>query len=105
MYSMESYLCPTMEASRYMVGAEGSMGGLDLEMIRAAKWFLERVQLPAGEDIVQALRYDSVSCRGTHSVALTKDGRMYSFGHGDHGRLGYGRKLTTGLPAEVPINS
>lgn len=26
------------------------------------------------------------------------------FGRGDHGRLGYGRKITTGQPMEVPIN-
>lgn len=25
-------------------------------------------------------------------------------GRGDHGRLGYGRKVTTGQPIEVPIN-
>lgn len=69
-----------------------------------------------------------VSCGGTHSVALTLDGRMYSvrtyhrnlfsvvlenhssvwmwkqFGRGDHGRLGYGKKVTTGHPTTVPIN-
>lgn len=32
----------------------------------------QQVQLLAGEDIVQ------VSCGGTHSVALTRDGRMFS---------------------------
>lgn len=37
-------------------------------------------------------------------MALTRDGRMFSFGRGDHGRLGYGRKVTTGHPMEVPIN-
>ena len=26
------------------------------------------------------------------------------FGRGDHGRLGYGRKVTTGQPMEVPID-
>lgn len=25
------------------------------------------------------------------------------FGRGDHGRLGYGRKVTTGQPLELPI--
>ncbi|VAI87811.1 unnamed protein product [Triticum turgidum subsp. durum] len=57
-----------------------------------------KVQLLAGEDIVQ------VSCGGTHSVVLTSDGRMFSYGRGDHGRLGDGRKVTTGHPMEVPIN-
>ncbi|KAE8772779.1 ultraviolet-B receptor UVR8-like [Hordeum vulgare] len=49
-----------------------------------------QVQLLAGEDIVQ------VSCGGTHSVVLTSDGRIFSYGRGDHGRLGDGRKVTTG---------
>ncbi|AQK52433.1 regulator of chromosome condensation3 [Zea mays] len=57
-----------------------------------------KVELLAGEDIVQ------VSCGGTHSVALARDGRMFSYGRGDHGRLGYGRKVTTGHPMELPIN-
>lgn len=29
---------------------------------------------------------------------------LLQFGRGDHGRLGYGRKMTTGHPSEVPIN-
>ncbi|KAF5179021.1 Ultraviolet-b receptor uvr8 [Thalictrum thalictroides] len=37
-------------------------------------------------------------------VALSRDGRIFSFGRGDHGRLGYGRKVTTGHPMDVPIN-
>ncbi|KAF3961043.1 hypothetical protein CMV_014292 [Castanea mollissima] len=45
------------------------------QMARAVKWCLR-----------------DVSCGGTHSV-----------GKGDHGRLGYGRKVTTGQPLEVPI--
>ena len=29
---------------------------------------------------------------------------VLQFGRGDHGRLGFGRKVTTGHPMEVPIN-
>lgn len=29
---------------------------------------------------------------------------VWQFGRGDHGRLGYGRKVTTGQPEEVPID-
>ena len=29
---------------------------------------------------------------------------FWQFGRGDHGRLGYGRKVTTGQPMEVPID-
>lgn len=75
----------------------GEHGRLGFGDDKSSKMVPQRVQLLVGEDIVQ------VSCGGTHSVALTRDGRMYSFGRGDHGRLGYGRKVTTGYPAEVPI--
>ncbi|TQD83910.1 hypothetical protein C1H46_030522 [Malus baccata] len=76
-------------------GEHGRLGFGDND--KSSKMVPQKVHLLAGEDIVQ------VSCGGTHSVALTRDGRMYSFGRGDHGRLGYGRKVTTGQPMEVPI--
>ncbi|KAK4368002.1 hypothetical protein RND71_011794 [Anisodus tanguticus] len=76
----------------------GEHGRLGFGDDKSSKMVPQKVQLLAGENIVQ------VSCGGTHSVALTHDGRMFSFGRGDHGRLGYGRKVTTGHPSEVPIN-
>ncbi|KAF3324195.1 ultraviolet-B receptor UVR8-like protein [Carex littledalei] len=75
----------------------GEHGRLGFGDDKSSKMVPQKVQLLAGEDIVQ------VSCGGTHSVALTRDGRMYSYGRGDHGRLGYGRKVTTGHPMEVPL--
>ncbi|KAF6137255.1 hypothetical protein GIB67_036292 [Kingdonia uniflora] len=76
----------------------GEHGRLGFGDDKSSKMVPQKVQLLVDEDIVQ------VSCGGTHSVALTRDGRMFSFGRGDHGRLGYGRKVTTGHPMEVPIN-
>ncbi|KAI3747771.1 hypothetical protein L6452_10415 [Arctium lappa] len=76
----------------------GEHGRLGFGDDKSSKMVPQQVQLLAEEDIVQ------VSCGGTHSVALTRDGRMFSFGRGDHGRLGYGRKVTTGHPSEVPID-
>ncbi|KAG0450342.1 hypothetical protein HPP92_020990 [Vanilla planifolia] len=76
----------------------GEHGRLGFGDDKSSKMVPQKVQLLAGEDIIQ------VSCGGTHSVALTRDGRMFSYGRGDHGRLGYGRKVTTGHPMEVPIN-
>lgn len=35
---------------------------------------------------------------------ILTDTALWQFGRGDHGRLGYGRKVTTGHPSEVPIN-
>lgn len=77
-------------------GEHGRLGFGDND--KSSKMVPQKVQLLVGHDIVQ------VSCGGTHSVACTRDGRMFSFGRGDHGRLGSGRKATTGHPNEVPIN-
>ncbi|KAK1264296.1 hypothetical protein QJS04_geneDACA011896 [Acorus gramineus] len=76
----------------------GEHGRLGFGDDKSSKMVPQRVQLLDEADIVQ------VSCGGTHSVACTRDGRMFSFGRGDHGRLGYGKKVTTGHPMEVPIN-
>ncbi|KAI4366753.1 hypothetical protein MLD38_022588 [Melastoma candidum] len=77
-------------------GEHGRLGFGDND--KSSKMVPQKVHLLAGEDTVQ------VSCGGTHSVALTREGRMFSFGRGDHGRLGYGRKVTTGQPIEVPVS-
>ncbi|XP_010420281.1 PREDICTED: ultraviolet-B receptor UVR8-like [Camelina sativa] len=77
-------------------GEHGRLGLGDND--KSSKMLPQKVNLLAGEDIIQ------VSCGGTHSVALTRDGRIFSFGRGDHGRLGYGRKVTTGKPLEIPID-
>jgi alpha-tubulin suppressor-like RCC1 family protein len=77
-------------------GEHGRLGFGDND--KSSKMLPQKVNLLAGEDIIQ------VSCGGTHSVALTRDGRIFSFGRGDHGRLGYGRKVTTGQPLELPIH-
>uniref|UniRef100_A0A7N0TTJ5 RCC1-like domain-containing protein n=1 Tax=Kalanchoe fedtschenkoi TaxID=63787 RepID=A0A7N0TTJ5_KALFE len=87
----------TSEGEVYGWG-RGEHGRLGFGDDKSSKMVPQKVQLLSGEDIVQ------MSCGGTHSVALTRDGRMFSFGRGDHGRLGYGRKVTTGHPMEVPIN-
>lgn len=87
----------TVKGEVYAWG-RGEHGRLGFGDDKSSKMVPQKVQLLAAEDIVQ------ISCGGTHSVALTRDGRMFSFGRGDHGRLGYGRKVTTGHPMEVPIN-
>ncbi|KAJ3677410.1 hypothetical protein LUZ60_003134 [Juncus effusus] len=86
----------TAEGEVYAWG-RGEHGRLGFGDDKSSKMVPQKVQLLANEDIIQ------VSCGGTHSVALTRDGRMFSFGRGDHGRLGFGRKVTTGQPVEVPI--
>ncbi|XP_023915752.1 ultraviolet-B receptor UVR8 [Quercus suber] len=51
-------------------GEHGRLGFGDSD--KSSKMVPQRVNLLAGEDIVQ------VSCGGTHSVALTRDGRIFS---------------------------
>ncbi|CAN6465749.1 unnamed protein product [Victoria cruziana] len=75
----------------------GEHGRLGFGDDKSSKMVPQKVTLLSGLLIAQ------ISCGGTHSVARTRDGRMFSFGRGDHGRLGYGRKVTTGHPMEVPI--
>lgn len=50
----------------------GEHGRLGFGDDKSSKMVPQLVQLLAGENIVQ------VSCGGTHSVALTRDGRMFS---------------------------
>lgn len=50
----------------------GEHGRLGFGDDKSSKMVPQQVQLLAGEDIIQ------VSCGGTHSVALTRDGRMFS---------------------------
>lgn len=87
----------TIQGEVYAWG-RGEHGRLGFGDDKSSRMVPLKVELLAGEDIVQ------VSCGGTHSVALTRDGRMFSYGRGDHGRLGYGRKLTTGQPMGVDID-
>ncbi|CAM6050589.1 unnamed protein product [Sphagnum compactum] len=76
----------------------GEHGRLGFGDDKSSKMFPQKVHTLACETIIQ------VSCGGTHSVALTNDGRMFSFGRGDHGRLGFGESFTTGQPLEVPVH-
>ncbi|GAB4832266.1 hypothetical protein Ancab_006280 [Ancistrocladus abbreviatus] len=99
---------------RYMVGVEENTGGWDLEMTRSqdrekARLFREKLCLQ--QFLLEILLFvflslvlGNLSCGGTHSVALTHDGRMFSYGRGDHGRLGYVKKVTRGHPMEGPMN-
>ncbi|XP_047310934.1 ultraviolet-B receptor UVR8-like [Impatiens glandulifera] len=87
----------TNEGEVYSWG-RGEHGRLGFGDDKSSKMVPQKVLLLVDEEIVQ------VSCGGTHSVTLTQDGHLFSYGRGDHGRLGYGRKVTTGHPYEVPIS-
>ena len=55
----------------------------------------KRVEELAGESIVQ------LSAGKFHSLAVSKDGNLYSWGHGRHGKLGHGDELSQPLPLKV----
>ncbi|CAN8018349.1 unnamed protein product [Ixodes persulcatus] len=46
----------------------------------------------------------SVSCGGTHTMALTAEGKVYAFGDGRNGQLGLGNKTTqSSKPQPIPF--
>ncbi|CAI5458246.1 unnamed protein product [Closterium sp. Yama58-4] len=75
-------------------GEHGRMGFGDDKTIKAVPTV---VTLLAGETVVQA------SCGGTHSLVVTLDGRMFTFGRVDDGRLGPAGSVTTGDLVRVPL--
>jgi alpha-tubulin suppressor-like RCC1 family protein len=48
-------------------------------------------------------RVAKISAGTTHSLALTKDGKAYSFGFGMFGRLGHGDETDQLLPREITL--
>ena len=42
-----------------------------------------------------------VACGQTHSMALTRDGRLYTWGNGGHGKLGHGSVVHHSTPCIV----
>ncbi|KAJ3590152.1 hypothetical protein NHX12_008106 [Muraenolepis orangiensis] len=53
---------------------------------------------------VQSLRpleVSAVTCGAEHSVVLTKDGKVFTFGDGRHGQLGHGSTASERKPREV----
>ena len=43
-----------------------------------------------------------VACKGSHTVVATEGGGVYTFGHGENGRLGHGDESNQLVPRRVP---
>ena len=71
-YEYENMFRHNFVAQQVYGWGRGEHGRLGFGDDKSSKMVPQQVQLLAGEDIVQ------VSCGGTHSVALTRDGRMFS---------------------------
>ncbi|MCO5604607.1 hypothetical protein L7F22_058776 [Adiantum nelumboides] len=87
-------LTPNGEVYAWGRGEHGRLGFCE---DKSSKMVPQKIEQLSGETIIQ------VSCGGTHTVALTAEGRMFSFGRADHGRLGYPTAVTTGDAVELPI--
>nr|KAF6392182.1 HECT and RLD domain containing E3 ubiquitin protein ligase family member 6 [Pipistrellus kuhlii] len=71
---------------RVFAWGAGSDGQLGIEEFMEIIFTPKKIKTLSGIEIIQ------VSCGDYHSLALSKDGRMFSWGKNSHGQLGLGKK-------------
>jgi RCC1 and BTB domain-containing protein len=74
-------------------GTEGQLGHCSFEN-KLTPTLIQQAQLE-GKCVVQ------VACGWTHTMVLTSEGRLYTWGSGRVGRLGHGSELKTCVPSVV----
>ena len=73
------------------IGDDGQLGHNSY----LSQWTPRRVEKLTGMDV------DAIACGGNHSAALTRDGRIYTWGLGVYGQLGLGNKNSSPVPVLV----
>ena len=52
---------------------------------------------------LQGKHVREIACGSGHSAAITANGELYTWGQGDHGRLGHGNNTNQARPKQVGI--
>lgn len=85
--------CITQEKLVYIWG-EGKFGRLGLGNER-------NCHSPRIVEHLRGTNPKQISCGGFHSAVITEDGKLYTFGGGEHGQLGVGDKFNRLVPTLV----
>ncbi|OVA01062.1 Regulator of chromosome condensation [Macleaya cordata] len=71
--------------SNYQLGRGNKIGGWKLQPVPS----------------IQDVRISQIACGGYHSLALTDEGKVLSWGHGGHGQLGHSSIKNQKVPVLV----
>lgn len=52
---------------------------------------------------LQGKHVKDIACGSGHSAAITTNGELYTWGQGDHGRLGHGDTVNQSKPKQVRV--
>jgi alpha-tubulin suppressor-like RCC1 family protein len=59
---------------------------------------------PNPTPVASNLQWSSVSCGAEHTLAITRDGKVFSFGSNEHGQLGLGSSMQSAYaPVQIPF--
>lgn len=59
---------------------------------------------PKMVESLQGKHVREIACGTGHSAAITTNGELYTWGQGDHGRLGHGDTISQPKPKQVHIH-
>ena len=59
----------------------------------------------ATREILQEVEWRQIACGAAHTVAVTPNGEVYTWGSGDRGRLGHGDEVGVDKPKQVVTGS